>query len=136
MPRIPQEFADIPFAALREGEVHRTNYRLTSELVAEYRRLAGLPPGPGVPSVVFCTFLPVYRAMGGRMEQGSVHARNGVAHDGPARVGDELDVAVTVAAARERADGRRTVVLETAYTRAGQPVCTVSSTILWGFTAT
>lgn len=134
MPRIAQEFADIPFAQLEPGSVYRTTYPLTPELVASYDRLVDAPPGERavVPPWVYCTFLPIYRAMGGRMEQGSVHARQQVEQFGAARVGDVLSVAVTVTEAAMRR-GRSTVVLDTEYARDGDVVCRVRSTLLWGY---
>ncbi|MHA6796935.1 hypothetical protein ACVGVM_25995 [Pseudonocardia bannensis] len=134
MPRIAQEFADIPFASLVPGSVHRTTYPLTPDLVADYDRLVGAPAGRRtvVPPWLYCTFLPIYRAMGGRMEQGSVHARQQVSQHGEARVGDVLDVAVTVTEATLR-KGRPTVVLDTVYAREDDVVCCVTSTILWGY---
>jgi hypothetical protein len=136
MPRIRQEFADIPFTRLRSGSVHRTTYPLTPELMAAYDRLVGAPPAGGttVPPWLYCTFLPIYRAMGGRMEQGSVHAKQSVEQLGAARVGDVLDVTVTVTEAGMRKD-RPTVVLDTEYARDGTVLCRVRSTILWGYAA-
>jgi hypothetical protein len=136
MPRIYQEFADIPFARLRSGSVHRTTYPLTPELVAAYDRLVGAPraEAAAVPPWLYCTFLPIYRALGGRMEQGSVHAKQSVEQLGAARVGDVLDVTVTVAEAAVRKD-RPTVVLHTEYARDGVVLCRVRSTILWGYAA-
>lgn len=140
MPRIAQEFADIPFAQLAPGSVHRARYALTPDLLATYARLVG-DPAPDepdgthvVPPYLYCTFLPVYRALGGRMEQGSVHTRQRVEQVGPAYVGDLLEVTVTVAAAELRS-GRPTVVLDTEYARDGRAVCRTSSTILWGYAA-
>lgn len=134
-PRIPQEFDDIAFDALVPRSVHTGRYPITAELVAEYERLAGPGPVGGVaPSSVFATFDPVYRAMGGRMEQGSVHVRQQVERHGDARVGDVLDVRVTVAEAAYRKD-RPTVVLDVAYLRAGELLARVRSTILWGFSS-
>ena len=136
MPRIFQEFADIPFAQLERGSVHRTTYPLTPELVASYDRLVGAPPGERavVPPWLYCTFLPVYRAMGGRMAQGSIHARQQVEQLGEARVGDVLDVAVTVTEAALR-KGRPTVVLDTEYARNGVMLARATSTLLWGHAA-
>lgn len=132
-PRIRQEFADIAFDELVPGSVHTGRYPITAELVAEYERLAGPGPGGGTaPSSVFATFDPVYRAMGGRMEQGSVHVRQQVDRSADARVGDVLDVRVTVAEAAYR-KGRPTVVLDAEYRRGGEPLARVRSTILWGY---
>ena len=133
--RVPQEFADIPFEDLVPGAVHTGTYPVTADLVAEYERLTGPGPGGGVaPPSVFSTFDPVYRAMGGRMEQGSVHVRQQVGPITPARVGDVLDVRVTVAEAALR-KGRPTVVLDTGYRRDGELLARVRSTILWGFSS-
>jgi hypothetical protein len=135
MPRIAQEFADIPFGRLERGSVHRASYPLGPELVAAYDRLVGGSPGDRivVPPWLYCTFLPIYHAIGGRMEQGSIHARQQVEQFAEARVGDVLDVTVTVAEAAMR-KGRPTVVLDTEYARDGAMVCRVVSTILWGYT--
>ncbi|GAA4692411.1 hypothetical protein GCM10023215_31900 [Pseudonocardia yuanmonensis] len=154
MPRIAQEFADIPFARLVPGSVHRTRYALTADLVATYGRLVddagedadndaaavGTPDVAAadtprlVPPYVYCTFLPIYRALGGRMEQGSVHTRQRVEQRAQAFVGDVLDVEVTVGAAELRA-GRPTVELVAEYVRRGVLVCRTTSTILWGYAA-
>jgi hypothetical protein len=136
MPRIAQEFADIPFAQVEQGSVHRTTYPLTPELVASYDRLVGAPPGERavVPPWLYCTFQPVYRAMGGRMAQGSIHARQQVEQLGEARVGDVLEVTVTVTEAGLR-KGRPTVVLETEYARDGMVIARAISTLLWGHAA-
>lgn len=134
-PRIPQEFDDIAFEALVPGSVHTGSYPITAGLVAEYERLAGPGPGGGVaPPSVFATFDPVYRAMGGRMEQGSVHVRQQLVRFADARVGDVLDVAVTVAEAAYRRD-RPTVVLEAEYRRGDELLARTRSTILWGFSS-
>lgn len=134
-PRIAQEFPDIAFDALVPGSVHTGRYPITAGLVAEYERLAGPGPGGGrAPSSVFATFDPVYRAMGGRMEQGSVHVRQQVERRGDARVGDVLDVRVTVAEAAWRKD-RPTVELDVEYRRDGAVLVRVRSTILWGFSS-
>jgi len=141
MPRVAQEFADIPFARLVPGSVHRTRYALTTDLVDAYDRLVGVAPARGalgdarvVPPYLYCTFHPVYRALGGRMEQGSVHARQRVEQRGPAYIGDVLDVTVTVATAELQKD-RPTVVLDTEYARDGVLVCRATATILWGYAA-
>ena len=68
------------------------------------------------------------------MEQGSVHAKQLVEQLGAARVGDVLDVTVTVTEAGIRKD-RPTVVLDTEYARDGTVLCRVRSTILWGYAA-
>ncbi|RZT88874.1 hypothetical protein EV383_5827 [Pseudonocardia sediminis] len=136
-PRIPQEFDDIPFAALVPGSVHTGRYPVTTELVAAYDRLTGSGPAraDGVaPSSVFSTFDPVYRAMGGRMEQGSVHVGQRILPFADARVGDVLDVTVTVAEAAYVRD-RPTVVLEVDYRRGDELVARTRSTILWGFSS-
>lgn len=133
MPRIAQEFVDIPFTQLRPGATHRTEYTVTPELVATYDRLLDIPPGARniVPPWLYCTFLPVYRALGGRMAQGSIHVRQRVEQLGQARVGDVLDVTVTVAEAAMR-KGRPNVVLEVEYGRDGAALARVMSTLLWG----
>jgi hypothetical protein len=133
MPRIAQEFADIPFAQLVQRSVHRTIYPVTPELVASYDRLVGAPSGDRavVPPWLYCTFRPIYRAMGGRMAQGSVQVRQQVEQSGEARVGDVLTVAVTVLEAAVR-KGQPTVVLDTEYVRDGVLLCRVTSTLLWG----
>ncbi|HZZ46149.1 MAG TPA: hypothetical protein VFE65_04635 [Pseudonocardia sp.] len=135
MPRIAQEFPDITFAQLEPGSVFRSTLTLAAELVGTYDRLVGAPPGERtvVPTWVYCTFRPVYQAMGGRMEQGSIHARQQIEHVADARVGDVLDVQVTVTTA-EVLKGRQTVVLSTEFTRDGAVLCRVRSTILWGYT--
>ena len=136
-PRIPQEFDDIAFDALVPGSVHTGGYAITAELVAAYDRLTGSGPArsPGVaPSSVFATFDPVYRAMGGRMEQGSVHVRQRLLPFADARIGDVLDVAVTVFEAAYVRD-RPTVVLEVDYRRDDELVARTRSTILWGFSS-
>jgi hypothetical protein len=136
MPRIAQEFADITYAELKPGSVFCSTYPLTAELVDTYDRLVGAPQGTRtvVPPWAFCTFRPVYQAMGGRMEQGSVHARQQIEHIDDARVGDVLDVQVTVTTAEVR-KGRQTVVLTTEFSRAGSLLCRVASTILWGYSS-
>ena len=134
-PRIVQEFDDIAFADLAAGTVHRGRYPITAELVAGYERLVGPGPGGGVaPDSVFCTFDPVYRAMGGRMEQGSVHVGQQLTRHGEARVGDVLDVTVIVAEAARHRDRPR-VVLEVEYRRGEDLLARVRSTILWGFSS-
>jgi hypothetical protein len=136
MPRIAQEFADITYAELIPGAVFHSTYPLTAELVDTYNRLVAAPASDPsvVPPWVYCTFRPVYQAMGGRMEQGSVHARQQVEHLGDARIGDVLDVQVTVTTAELR-KGRQTVVLTTEFSREASVLCRITSTILWGYSA-
>lgn len=136
MPRVDQEFADIPFEQLVPGSVHRTTYALTRELVAEYDRLVGAPEVERtvVPPWLYCTFRPIYAALGGRMEQGSVHVRQHVEQLGEAHLDDLLDVTVTVSEASVR-KGRPTVVVETEYARGDTVLCRVLSTVLWGYAA-
>lgn len=132
MGRLPQEYDDVPFAALEPGRELRTTYHVSVELVAEYDRLVGADrPSTTVPPWVFSTFRPMFQALGGRMEQGSLHTRQRLVVHGPAPVGAVLDVVVLVTGATER-NGRRYVDLEIAYAHEGAPVATTTATFLWG----
>lgn len=133
-------FEDIPFDELSVGEVRGTRYELGAEMVAALRSLVdGIddqePVEDAVPSAVYCSFLPMFGALGGRMEQGSIHTHQSVTvHEPPARVGDVLDVAVTVAQASVVGDRRR-VVVATSFSHEGRPVCSTRSHYLWGYSA-
>jgi len=130
--RLPQEFDDVGFDALDPGRELRTTYHVSAELVAEYDRLVGArEPSTTVRPWVFSTFRPMFAALGGRMEQGSIHTRQRVAVHAAVPVGAVLDVVVRVTGATER-DGRRHVDLEIAYAHDGTPVATTTGTFLWG----
>lgn len=131
MGRLPQEFDDVPFAALEPGRELRTTYPVTAELVAEYDRLVGAEPSTHARPWVFSTFRPMFSALGGRMEQGSIHTRQRVVVHGPVPIGAVLDVVVRVTGATER-NGRRHVDLEIEYAHEGAPVATTTGTFLWG----
>ncbi len=132
MGRLPQEFDDVPFDALEPGRELRTTYHVSAELVAEYDRLIGADrPSTTVRPWVFSTFRPMFSALGGRMEQGSIHTRQRVVVHGPVPVGAVLDVVVRVSGATER-KGRRYVDLEIEYAHEGAPVATTTGTFLWG----
>jgi acyl dehydratase len=132
MGRIAQEFTDVPFHDINRGDVFSTTYHLDEALVAEYDRLVGAAHGGRVSPWVYCTFLPMYRAMDGRMEQGTIHARQQMVVHRPATVGTTLDVAVRVAEKYEK-DDRRFVVLEVVFSDGRGPVCTSTGTYLWGY---
>ncbi|MQA97842.1 MAG: hypothetical protein GEV11_25670 [Streptosporangiales bacterium] len=124
--------------------MYRTTYALTPELVREYDELIGTDardgrrPTPGsangdpVPPWVFCAFAPLYDALGGRFDQGTVHLKHRLESFGGARVGDELDVEVRVAEKYVR-KGRDHAVLEMIFPATGAPACRITSTFLWGF---
>lgn len=132
MGRLPQEFDDVPFAALEPGRELRTTYHVSAELVAGYDRLVGADrPSETVRPWMFSTFRPMFSALGGRMEQGSIHTRQRVVVHAPVPVGAVLDVVVRVAGATER-KGRRHVDLEIIYSHHGAPVATTTGTFLWG----
>jgi len=136
-----ESFEDIPFDELTTGTVRRTRYRLVPTTVAAFLAAVGdgsddvHEPGAPVPPSVYCSFLPMFRALGGRMEQGTVHTHQSVTlHGERARVGDVLDVDVTVASAET--DGRRRrVEIVTAFSCHGRAVCTTHSRYLWGYVA-
>lgn len=136
MPRIAQEFADFPYDELQSDRVWTSTYEITAELVDTYDRQVGADQQPGrrtAPPWVFCTFLPMYRALGGPMEQGSVHVEQDVEHHAGAYVGETLDVEVRVSDKQDR-NGRKRVVLETSFRGAeGDLRCRVHTTLLWGY---
>jgi hypothetical protein len=141
-PTTPSEaFEDIAFDDLTLGIVRRTGYELAPTMVATFRSAvdAGLgevpEAGTPVPPSVYCSFLPMFRALGGRMEQGTVHTHQRVTmHAEPARVGDVLDVEVMVACTET--DGRRRrVEVVTVFSNRGRAFCTTHSRYLWGYTA-
>jgi hypothetical protein len=133
MGRIVQEFREIAYEDFERDDVFRATYDLAPSLVAEYDRLIGSSGGRGdVPPWVFCTFLPMFRGMGGRMEQGSIHTRQSMTVFRSAATGAKLDVEIRVADKYERA-GRRHVVLEIVFSDGHGPVCTSTGTFLWGY---
>lgn len=138
MVRIAQEFADAPYHALDRGQVFESTYNITPELVETYNRLVGHADQPlsrVVPPWVYCSFLPLYRALGGRMEQGSVHTRQKVEHVAPTQVGEVLDVQVRVADKFER-DGKRHVVLDIEFYGIAHDLrCRIETVVLWGYSA-
>jgi hypothetical protein len=127
-------FEDVAFDDLVEGTVYRTTYRVDPGVVGAYQRLVGEEPATTgeAPPWVFCTFLPMFQAMGGRMEQGSVHLLQRMEHFGAVDTGDELDVALRVVQKDVRGD-RRQVVLETVFHRGGELKCRSTATFLWGY---
>lgn len=136
MVRAGRRFLDIPFEELVVGARSRTEFVVDHELVRSVERLVsgGAPAAgpPGVHPAVYCTFLPLFHAMGGRMEQGTVHVGQRLRVLGPVPVGSTLGVEVTIAEARLDARGRRRVVLDAVYRLAGAVVCTSTGTYLWG----
>lgn len=133
MPRIAQEFADFPYDELELDRVWTSTYEISQQLVDTYNAQVGATGDGTAPPWVFCAFLPTYRALGGRMEQGSVHTRQTAEHFGTTRIGEVLDVEVRVAERFERGD-RRHVVLETRFYGAERDLrCRLETTLLWGF---
>jgi acyl dehydratase len=133
MGRIAQDFKDAAFEDFVCGDVFHTTHHLDPAVVAEYDRLVEAPGSRAtVPPWVYCTFLPMFRAMDSRMKQGSIHARQTMTVHGSAAVGATLDVEVRVAEKYERA-GRRHLVLEIVFSDAERPVCTSTGTYLWGY---
>jgi acyl dehydratase len=142
-PGITRSYADIPFDRLCEGEVFRATYDVSPALVAGYAALvtgSSDEPAPGggergiAPPWVFCTFLPMFDAMNGRMAQGSIHARQSVHVRRPVAIGSRLDVEVTVERAVVR-DERQRVVIVTAFWDHGELACTATATYFWGWAA-
>jgi len=141
---ITRTYEYIAFDDLREGEAFRTTYEVSVELVARYSTIAADRVVAGItdaahqtdtaPPWVFCTFLPMFDAMDGRMAQGSVHARQSVRIDRAVAIGTRLDVEVVVERAFVR-DGRERVVIATRYSDDGVLVCTATATYLWGVAA-
>jgi hypothetical protein len=146
MAGITRSYADIPFDRLRDGDTFRATYDISPELVAEYAALItdgsdgsdGEAPDPDergiAPPWVFCTFLPMFEAMDGRMAQGSIHARQSVQIHRPVAIGTRLDVEITVELAFVRGDRQRVVIVN-AYRAGGELVCTTTATYLWGWAA-
>jgi hypothetical protein len=136
-----RRWSDIPFDELKPGVARRCEYSLDPAMVAGYEELldgARRPPpavGADVPSSVYSSFLPMFRALGGRMEQGTIHTHQSIALYAPAaRVGDVLDAEVTVVSVES--DGRRRCVeVQTEFSHQGRAVCTTRSRFLWGFSA-
>lgn len=83
MPRIAQEFADIPFAQLAPGSVHRARYALTPDLLATYARLVG-DPAPDEPDGTHVFTVTVGAA---ELRSGRPTVVRGPAVVGTARVG-------------------------------------------------
>lgn len=138
-PRIAQEFDDVSYEALHEGQTFTSTYEVSGELVRVYNGLVGQPdppePSQTAPPWVYCTFLPLYRALAGRMQQGSVHTRQKVDHVTATRIGEVLDVEVRVTAKFER-DGKRHVVFESLFYGTGHDLrCRVETALLWGYSA-
>lgn len=135
-------FRDIPFAELRLGERRRTRYELGLDMVSAFysitrrgERDEPLKAGDPVPPAVYSTFLPLFHALGGRMEQGTIHTHQSVElAAASAYVGDVLDVEVTVVRA-EVSGGRRRVEIATEFRREGRLVCRTRSRYLWGYSA-
>jgi hypothetical protein len=136
-----RRWRDIPFHELEPGTTRRSHYALDQETVAGFSRLldSSRQPAPAVgasvPSAVYSSFLPIFRALGGRMEQGTIHTHQSITVYSPAaRVGDMLDAEVTVVSAD--AEGpRRRVEIRTVFSHCGRQVCTTRSRYLWGFSA-
>lgn len=135
----PPQWRDIPFDELRPGAAHRCEYTVDPATVAGYVELldgaARQVPAVGsdVPSSVYSSFLPMFRALGGRMEQGTIHTHESITvHPPAARVGDVLNAEVMVTSA-ESDGGRRRVEVQTVFTHRGRAVCTTRSRFLWGF---
>lgn len=139
-----EQRAEIPYDRIHAGDVFHAVYRLTPELVRAYDELIGTDardgrpparapaPGDPVPPWVFCAFTPLYDALGGRYEQGTIHLRHRIESFAVARVGDEFDVEVRVTGKYVRKN-RDHAVLEMDLRRGGEPVCRITSTFLWGF---
>lgn len=132
-------FGDIPFDELSVGEVRSTSYDLGAEMIAALQSLVDGTDAESVDDVVspavYCSFLPMFCALGGRMEQGSIHTHQSVTvYEPAARIGDVLEVAVTVTQTSVDGDRRR-VVVATSFSHEGRPVCSTRSHYLWGFSA-
>lgn len=135
---------EIPYDRIHAGDVFHAVYRLTPDLVRAYDELVGDDardggartgdpvPGDPVPPWVFCAFTPLYDALGGRYEQGTIHLRHRLESFAVARVGDELDVEVRVAEKYVR-KSRDHAVMEMDLRRGADLVCRITSTFLWGF---
>lgn len=132
---------DIPFDELEPGVARYSFYALDPATVAHIEGVldpSHRPPpgiGAGVPPLVYTSFLPMFRALGGRMAQGTIHTHQSITvHSPAARVGDVLDAEVTVVSAEADGDRRR-VDVQTVLTHQGRAVCTTRSRYLWGFSA-
>ncbi|GAA4690891.1 hypothetical protein GCM10023215_29600 [Pseudonocardia yuanmonensis] len=133
--RITQQFPDIPFAELSPGSRFHAELHLTEELVREYIRLAGVrtrQPQDTVPPSLYCTFLPMFQAMGGRMEQGTLQVGQRIRVRRAVTVGTVLAAEVTVREAVE-VHGRRQVVVETVFSDRDVVTCVSTSTYFWGY---
>lgn len=132
---------DVPFDHLKPGTTVRSRFELSPDLVAAVRELVdGMPvptpqPGDPVPPSMYSTFLPLYRGLRGRIEQGTVHSHQSVTMFAPpAEVGDVLDAYLTIVSAES--DGRRRpVVVDIDFHDGTRRVCTSRSRYLWGFSA-
>jgi enoyl-ACP reductase-like protein len=125
VPRIAQQFPDIPFDELPPGLSATAELYLSEEIVGEYLRLVGAPVREPVAPSVYCTFLPMFHALGGRMEQGTVHLTQRIRVLRPVFVGTLLSADVRVIEAR-RVGRRRRVVVEIVF-RDGDTVACVST---------
>ncbi|MQA88562.1 MAG: hypothetical protein GEV03_29115 [Streptosporangiales bacterium] len=129
-----EQLEEIPYDRIGEGEVYRTTYRVIREVADAYGELVGDGPGEAAPPWVFCSFVPLYDALGGRFDQGTIHLRQRMELFGRVDVGDELDVEVRVAEKYVR-KGRNYAVLDVGFLRDGALKCRSTSTFLWGYAA-
>ncbi|MFD7008968.1 MULTISPECIES: hypothetical protein [Rhodococcus] len=132
---------DVPLDQLRPGTTLYSRFELRSDIVAAVRELVdGVPvpipvAGEPVSPAVYSSFLPFYRALGGRIEQGTVHTHQSISvNSEPAKVGDVLDADVTVVSAELNGD-KRPVVVDIVFRSGSRWVCTTRSRYLWGYSA-
>lgn len=136
---VMEQRTEVPYDRIDVGDVYRTTYRITPEIAAAYRRLVGEvvtegTTSPFAPPWVFCSFVPLYDALGGRFDQGTIHLRQRMEMFGRVQVGEELDVEVRVTDKYVR-KGRNYAALEVSFLRDGEVTCRTGSTFLWGYAA-
>lgn len=131
-----QRLPDVPFEIFADTTVFETEFTLSEADLREYEDLLGLPPGhhdAGAPAWALCTFEPLYSALGGRVAQGTIHARRSVSIN--ALVPINVPLAVRVDADVAESDERRRVILRTRFVHGATSVAETIDTFLWGATA-
>jgi hypothetical protein len=124
----------IRYEDVEVGDEFRTQFALTEELVADYRRVLDWPGDDKrtAPPAIFANCRPWYSAFGGRIAEGSIHLRQKMEHNADVYVGDSIDVKLRISEKYNK-KGRDYLSFEIEFLRAGQLACRTSTTVLWAY---
>ena len=122
------------FDELSLGQRFRTQFDLKESIAKDFLKSLNIEniEGQPLPVAVFSTLTPIYKAIGARFPQGTIHLKQKMEHYGNPYIGDIFDIEVLIASKYEK-KGRQYLVFETSFIKDNKLICKQESTQLMAF---